>query len=323
MKRGDKVGHLDKNTMEFIPMKQDDPSLSQNLVDEDDSVNEQGEAGRERRAIPAAAIPKDSSESAALPLCPVHQSLEDSGNLEVEYGNRCIACSLNERVELRELLVKLEPPEGRMDAVSFLREVITQYKAMQNLCRMAFQQFEFQIGKRARGWDLAFLMEKLEKPSINKVAPPETLSAEKSLAPKTESSSTSSVLTNEPGISVDKTDWNKYEACELLESSATPLVREGEADQPCLLGEPMMHGPQPYRWCATHNRLLLSCEASKAVQPETGLNEIGLSLFRQLVRGKNSLRILDVFPCNQAEHNEDCECFWEQCERWADSEERR
>lgn len=32
----------------------------------------------------------------------------------------------------------------------------------------------------------------------------------------------------------------------------------GEA---CVLGEPMMHGIRPYRWCATHNQLMLSCES--------------------------------------------------------------
>jgi hypothetical protein len=45
--------------------------------------------------------------------------------------------------------------------------------------------------------------------------------------------------------------------------------------------------------------------------------ETGLNLFRQLVRGKNALRVLDVFACNYGEHEEGCECFWEQCERWA------
>lgn len=44
----------------------------------------------------------------------------------------------------------------------------------------------------------------------------------------------------------------------------------------------------------------------------------GLNLLRQLVSGKNSLRTLGVFSCNQAEHEDvDCECFWEQCEAWA------
>lgn len=29
----------------------------------------------------------------------------------------------------------------------------------------------------------------------------------------------------------------------------------------CVDGEPMMHGPRPYRWCATHNDLMLRCES--------------------------------------------------------------
>lgn len=46
-------------------------------------------------------------------------------------------------------------------------------------------------------------------------------------------------------------------------------------------------------------------------------NETGLNLFRQLVRGKNALRQLNVFWCNDGEHVDDCKCFWEQCEKWA------
>lgn len=47
-------------------------------------------------------------------------------------------------------------------------------------------------------------------------------------------------------------------------------------------------------------------------------DQVGLNLLRQLVRGSNSLRTLEVFPCNQAEHEDvDCKCFWEQCEAWA------
>lgn len=33
-----------------------------------------------------------------------------------------------------------------------------------------------------------------------------------------------------------------------------------EIPQGCKVGEPMMHGTQPYRWCATHDRLMLMCE---------------------------------------------------------------
>lgn len=28
----------------------------------------------------------------------------------------------------------------------------------------------------------------------------------------------------------------------------------------CVLGEPLMHGPHPYPWCATHNQLMMTCE---------------------------------------------------------------
>jgi hypothetical protein len=49
-------------------------------------------------------------------------------------------------------------------------------------------------------------------------------------------------------------------------------------------------------------------------------NEIGLNLFRQLISGGNALRDLDVFPCNDPDHDLNCECFWEQCERWADAD---
>lgn len=104
---------------------------------------------------------ESSRSKAENPLCPLHQSLEDRDRLEVEYGNRCVACSLNERIELLTLLVELEPAEGRTDSVGFLREVIDRFKEQQQLCRMSFQQFEFQLGKRQRGWDLAFLMERL------------------------------------------------------------------------------------------------------------------------------------------------------------------
>jgi hypothetical protein len=41
-------------------------------------------------------------------------------------------------------------------------------------------------------------------------------------------------------------------------------TRRTPAGEPCVLGEPLMHGPEPYRWCATHNRLLLTCESAPA-----------------------------------------------------------
>lgn len=44
---------------------------------------------------------------------------------------------------------------------------------------------------------------------------------------------------------------------------------------------------------------------------------LGSALLRELVGGNNALRHLDVFACNRGEHDEGCECFWEQCEAWA------
>lgn len=44
---------------------------------------------------------------------------------------------------------------------------------------------------------------------------------------------------------------------------------------------------------------------------------VGLNLFRQLISGSNALRDLDVFRCNDVEHDDGCKCFWEQCEAWA------
>jgi hypothetical protein len=50
----------------------------------------------------------------------------------------------------------------------------------------------------------------------------------------------------------------------------------------------------------------------------TGHHEqLGLNLFRQLVCHGNALIQLVVFSCNVAYHNDDCKCFWEQCEAWA------
>lgn len=49
-------------------------------------------------------------------------------------------------------------------------------------------------------------------------------------------------------------------------------------------------------------------------------DSVGLNLFRQLVSGKNALRDLGVFACNDGEHDAGCVCFWGQCERWAEAD---
>lgn len=63
-------------------------------------------------------------EKDATPLCPLHQSLENRGKLEVTYGNLCIACSLNEREALLDLLAPLAPRDGSADSLNVMRKVI-------------------------------------------------------------------------------------------------------------------------------------------------------------------------------------------------------
>lgn len=61
----------------------------------------------------------------ALPLCPLHQSLEDRAALEVVYGNDCVACSLNERAELLQTLAPHVPLDGWVDSVGFLKKKLS------------------------------------------------------------------------------------------------------------------------------------------------------------------------------------------------------
>ena len=62
----------------------------------------------------------------------------------------------------------------------------------------------------------------------------------------------------------------------------------------CKLGEPLMHGPQPYEWCATHSRLMLTCKAQKnsgegGTQPFSPTGTVdknsSLSMFQSAVSG--------------------------------------
>lgn len=39
-----------------------------------------------------------------------------------------------------------------------------------------------------------------------------------------------------------------------------------ESLKACVEGEPMMHGPKPYRWCATHDDLMMRCEQRTATR---------------------------------------------------------
>jgi len=55
------------------------------------------------------------------PLCGLHKSLEQRGWLVVEVSaNNCIACALNERKELLDLLAPVANPDGSEDSVAVL-----------------------------------------------------------------------------------------------------------------------------------------------------------------------------------------------------------
>lgn len=56
------------------------------------------------------------------PLCPIHAKLDREDKLEVEYSNRCVACSLNERTELLRILAPLAPEDQSKDSVTVLTE---------------------------------------------------------------------------------------------------------------------------------------------------------------------------------------------------------
>jgi hypothetical protein len=63
------------------------------------------------------------------PLCPVHKRVDEIGNLEMQIGgNNCIACSLNERKELLDILAPLAPPDGSEDSVTVLHRAVEFYE---------------------------------------------------------------------------------------------------------------------------------------------------------------------------------------------------
>ena len=68
----------------------------------------------------------------ATPLCPVHQHLEDSNNLECEIGgNNCVACSLNERAELLKLIAPFAAKDGSEDSLTVMQRVADFYDTHQ------------------------------------------------------------------------------------------------------------------------------------------------------------------------------------------------
>jgi hypothetical protein len=63
------------------------------------------------------------------PLCPVHQRVEDLNQLEVPIGGLgCVACTLNERVELLQILAPCAPSDQSKGSVTVLREVVDFYQ---------------------------------------------------------------------------------------------------------------------------------------------------------------------------------------------------
>jgi hypothetical protein len=63
------------------------------------------------------------------PLCPVHTRIDGAGTLEIETGgNACVACSLNERKELLDILAPFAAPEGSEDSVTVMRRVSDFYQ---------------------------------------------------------------------------------------------------------------------------------------------------------------------------------------------------
>jgi len=56
------------------------------------------------------------------------------------------------------------------------------------------------------------------------------------------------------------------------------LVAEFAPATPCKLGEPLMHGPQPYSWCETHNRLMLACDMEFRPTPSQDVREAARAL---------------------------------------------
>lgn len=66
----------------------------------------------------------------AKPMCPEHRKIEDKGDMELEIGNDCLACSLNERAELLSILATGTAADGNTDSVTTLTALVTQHNAL-------------------------------------------------------------------------------------------------------------------------------------------------------------------------------------------------
>lgn len=79
-------------------------------------------------------------------LCVVHQRLEDIGKLEVPInGLNCVACSLNERQELLDILVPFAATDGSETTVNVLREIVRQLDCLREVCGMYCEQLPFEV----------------------------------------------------------------------------------------------------------------------------------------------------------------------------------
>lgn len=66
----------------------------------------------------------------AKPMCPVHRKIEDRGDMDLEIGNDCVACSLNERAELLAILATGTAADGKMDSVTALTALVNERDAL-------------------------------------------------------------------------------------------------------------------------------------------------------------------------------------------------
>lgn len=69
-----------------------------------------------------------SNPTDAPPLCPVHARIDKNGALEMTIGgNNCVACSLNERQQLLDLLAPFAPDNASEDSLTVLRRLTEFY----------------------------------------------------------------------------------------------------------------------------------------------------------------------------------------------------
>lgn len=66
----------------------------------------------------------DSQAVVETPLCPVHKSLDERDDLELQIGNNCVACSLIERSQILDVLEPLANPDGTQDSLTVLNNAL-------------------------------------------------------------------------------------------------------------------------------------------------------------------------------------------------------